>query len=229
FLGLALSNDGIIWDRYQDGAILADEWVEDMFVLKHEGLYYMFAEGMHDVAKYLVSPDGITWTPKGKLTVLKTDGTPLDEGPYGTPTVWVENGEKYLFYERNDLGVWLAKSEDFKTWTNVQDEPILQIGPGEYDEAAVAANQIVKYEDNYYMFYHGSNNPDWAKTGVTALWTSNVAMSKDLIHWVKYPNNPIVDGDHSSNIVVFNGKEYILYTTHDKVWRYDPIHSNSIE
>ncbi len=61
-------------------------------------------------------------------------------------------------------------------------------------------------------------NPD-----VEALWTSNVAMSTDLVNWTKYLYNPIVKGDHSSPVLVFDGKEYKLYTMHDKVWRYDAI------
>ena len=32
--------------------------------------------------------------------------------PCGTPTVWIENGVWYLFYEWNDKGVWLAKTND---------------------------------------------------------------------------------------------------------------------
>ncbi len=73
------------------------------------------------------------------------------------------------------------------------------------------------------MYYHGSSNPDWMDPGVVALWTSNVAMSTDLVNWVKYPDNPIVEGDHSSPVLVFDEKEYKLYTMHDKVWRYDAI------
>ena len=71
------------------------------------------------------------------------------------------------------------------------------------------------------MYYHASTNPDWMKPGVAALWTSNVAMSIDLINWTKYPHNPIVEGDHSSPIMVFNGKGYKLFTMHDEVWLYN--------
>ena len=221
YLGYATSEDGINWERYSKQAILLEIWAEDMHVTKHNDLYYMFAEGKGDIAHLLTSSDGINWSPQGNLTILKVNGEPIDAGPYGTPTVWIENGKKYLFYERNDLGVWLATSEDFKTWTNVQDEPVLEMGPESYDAAAVAANQIVKYNEKYYMFYHGSSNPDWMDPNVVALWTSNVAESTDLINWKKYPNNPIVEGDHSSPILVFDGNEYLLYTMHDKVWRYN--------
>jgi hypothetical protein len=53
-------------------------------------------------------------------------------------------------------------------------------------------------------------------------WTSNVAMSKDLIHWTKYPGNPIVKGDFSSPITVFDGKQFRLYTMHPSVCLYFP-------
>ncbi|MDC6366825.1 MULTISPECIES: glycosylase [Flavobacteriaceae] len=220
FLGLALSDDGVHWKRHAQKPLLPSVWVEDMFVHKENDRYYMFAEGRNDVAHLLVSQNGIDWEPQGNLNINKANGIPLDPGPYGTPTVWVENGEKYLFYERNDLGIWLAKSDDFINWTNVQDEPVLDLGPGTYDEAAVAANQVIKYKGKYYMYYHGSDNPDWNNKNVVALWSSNVAVSKDLLHWTKYEGNPIVQGDFSSNIVVFDGKSHVLYTTHDKVKRY---------
>jgi len=37
------------------------------------------------------------------------------------------------------------------------------------------------------------------------------------VHWVKYAKNPIVQGDHSSPITVWNGKAYRLYTMHPQV------------
>ncbi|MCG2461657.1 hypothetical protein K8352_12925 [Flavobacteriaceae bacterium F89] len=223
YLGYATSPDGIKWERQSKQPILPESWIEDMQVFPYEGTYYMVAEGVGDIAHLLTSPDGISWKDHGDLTILKVNGEPIDKGPYGTPTVWVENGNKYLFYERNDLGIWLATSKDFKTWTNVQDEPVLNMGPTAYDNEAVAANQIVKYKGKYYMFYIATANPDWKKPGVNAIWTSNVAMSTDLINWTKYPDNPIVEGDHSSPILIFDGKKYTLYTMHDKVWRYNAI------
>ena len=134
----------------------------------------------------------------------------------------IENGKWYLFYERNDEGIWLAESKDHVTWTNVQDDPVIKMGPEEYDAGAVAVNQVVKFKGRYYIFYHGSSNPDWANPASHALWTSNVAMSTDLTHWVKYPENPIVEGDHSSPIMVFDGKQYRLFTMHAAVCVYYP-------
>ncbi len=125
-LGYATSDDGIHWKRYPGNPIHKSTWVEDMQVVKHGGTYYMFAEGRNDIAHMLTSSDGISWQEQGALDIRQTDGRPISPGPRGTPTVWVENGKWYLFYERNDSGIWLAVSTDLKTWTNLQDDPVIK-------------------------------------------------------------------------------------------------------
>ena len=219
FLGYATSTDGIRWHRHSAEPVFSEKWTEDMFVIKDGTTYYMYAEGRNDVAHFLTSGDGLQWQEQGDLVILNRDKQVI-EPPYGTPTVWIEDGKWYLFYERNDNGIWLATSEDHRTWKNVRDEPVIQRGPEKYDAGAVAANQVLKYKEKYYLYYHASSNPDWANPKSKALWSSNVAVSTDLIHWKKYPGNPIVKGDHSSPILVFDGERYRLYTMHDQVWLY---------
>ena len=219
FLGYATSEDGISWTRYSDEPIFNERWTEDMFVFKDGGKYYMYAEGTFDIAHLLISDDGVNWEDLGDLVILDSKGESIPP-PYGTPVVWIEDGKWYLFYERNDLGIWLATTSDKITWTNVQDEPVIKMGPETYDAEAVAANQVLRHEGKYYLYYHGSSNPDWADANSNALWTSNVAVSSDLVNWEKYPENPIVEGDHSSPILVYDGNKNRLYTMHDKVWLY---------
>ncbi|MEZ5103519.1 MAG: hypothetical protein R2757_03405 [Draconibacterium sp.] len=221
YMGYATSEDGVQWKRYSDKPIFDKKWTEDIFVIKNEGEYYMYAEGANDVAHLLTSPDGLDWTEQGDITILTTKGDTI-AGPYGTPTVWIENGKWYLFYERNDMAIWLAKSEDKLTWTNVQDDPVLPLGPDQYDIGAVAADQVVKYNGKYFIYYHATSSMDWQHPASPVTWTSNVAMSTDLIHWTKYPENPIVKGDYSSPILVFDGRKPSLYTMHSEVCRYNP-------
>jgi len=216
YLGLAISSDGIHWQRYPENPIFDQSWVEDMCVLKHEGVYYMFAEGRNDIAHWLTSSDGIHWTDHGDLDIRQTSGKPISPGPYGTPTVWFEDGKWYLFYERNDEAIWLATSTDLKVWTNVQDDPVIRPGPEEYDQKAVALNQVIKYKGKYYGYYHATAFEPWRD------WSTNVAMSEDLVHWKKYPGNPIVKGDKSSGILVNDGQHYRLYTMHPDVRVYFP-------
>ncbi len=214
-LGYATSKDGIHWKRHPKNPLYGDHWTEDMMVVKHQGTYFMFAEGYQDRAHLLVSEDGVNWKRKGKLDVRKTDGKPISEGPYGTPTAFWEKGVWHLFYERRDLGIWLATSKDMKVWTNVQDDPVMNTGPDEYDKDQVAANQILKENGRYYLYYHGSAQSGPKK----GLWCTCVATSKDLLHWEKYPGNPIqpLEQNKSSGILVPDGIRYRLYTMHPEV------------
>lgn len=211
-LGHATSRDGIHWTRDQGNPVFSESWVEDMCVVHRDGTYFMVAEGKNDVAHLLKSPDGRQWTDLGPLDVRKRDGKPIDPGPYGTPTAWFENGTWYLFYERGDQGVWLASSKDLKVWTNLQDHPVIAIGPEPYDKTAVALNQIVKRDGIYYGFYHANSNRPWKN------WTTCLARSPDLVHWEKYPGNPIIENNCSSAILVRTPQgEDRLYTMHPDV------------
>jgi len=211
-LGHATSPDGIHWTRDPANPIFSGSWVEDMCVVRSGGKYFMFAEGKNDIAHLLTSGDGLKWTDHGSLDIRKTDGTPISPGPYGTPTAWLENGTWYLFYERGDLGVWLATSTDLRIWINVSDDPVIPMGPSPYDHEAVAVNQVVKRDGFYYAFYHANAARPWKD------WTTCVARSYDLLHWEKYPGNPIIENNCSSAILVRTPRgEDRLYTMHPDI------------
>lgn len=115
-----------------------------------------------------------------------------------------------------DQAIWLARSTDRKVWTNVSDEPIFTRGPEAYDQAAVAFNQIVKRNGVYYVIYHANRSFPWKD------WTTCIARSKDLVHWEKYPGNPIVANNSSSGIFVETPNGLRLYTMHPEVRRFEP-------
>jgi hypothetical protein len=213
-LGYASSPDGIRWTRSAMNPLSRDHWVEDMMVVKWGDTYYMFAEGSDDNhAVMLTSKDRVEWKWEGPLDVRLADGNRPAKKPCGTPTVWIEDDVWYLFYEHLDLGVWLATSNDVRSrvWTNVRDDPILVPGPAAYDRQLIALDQIVKHKGVYYAFYHASGN------GTPRTWNTNVARSTDLIHWQKFPGNPIVEDNRSSGIVVRDGDGFRLYTMHAQV------------
>ncbi|MCC7523563.1 MAG: glycosylase [Chitinophagaceae bacterium] len=215
-LGYATSTDGINWTRYKDNPVYSAGWVEDVFVMKEQDTYYMFAEGKNDIAHLLTSTDRINWTERGNLDIRKSNGEPIGKGPYGTPAVLKEKGIWYLFYERDDLGIWLASSKDLKTWTNIQDEPVIEMGPENYDKFGVAVNQVIKYKGLYYAYYHGTAFQDWSK------WSTCVAVSRYLKNWEKYERNPIIGEDTSSGILVNDGKQLIMYTMHPDIRLFYP-------
>lgn len=213
-LGYATSEDGLTWTRFVQHPIYDQRWVEDMCVIKQGDIYYMFAEGLNDHAQLLTSADKIHWTARGTLDIRYTTGKPLSAGPFGTPTAWYEDGTWYLFYERSDKGIWLAKSKGLAVWTNVQDEPVIGLGPDRYDSKMIAINQVIKYKDRYFAVLHGSGSED-----KPSLWTTNLAVSTDLIHWKKYAKNPLLpeSENKSSGLLIHDGEQFRLYTMHDKV------------
>ncbi len=214
-LGYATSADGIAWSRHKEKLLVDQLWVEDMMLVPHCGTWHMFAEGRDDQAQLLTSRDGVKWQRAGSLDVRKTNGQPIEPGPYGTPTAWLENGVWNLFYERHDAGVWLATSRDLKVWTNVSDEPVLRPGQGIHDRDLIAMNQIVKHKGRYYTYYHGS-----AKGETPSLWSTCVAVSDDLRSWKKYDGNPLLPRElnRSSGIVIRDCERFRLYTMHSEVW-----------
>lgn len=214
-LGHATSADGLRWRRDPDNPLVRDEWVEDVNVVRRNGQLLMFAEGTNDQAHALASTDGRRWTETGRLDVRLRDGSPVPPGPYGTPTVWVEGETWHLFYERRDEGIWLATSKDRRVWTNVRDEPVLARGPSTYDRTAVALNQIIKRDGWYYGLYHANAERPWKE------WTTCLARSRDLVHWEKYPGNPIVRDNASSGQFVEVGGRLRLYTMHPEVRAYE--------
>jgi sucrose-6-phosphate hydrolase SacC (GH32 family) len=214
-LGYAASPDGIHWTRSKKNPLSGEHWVEDMMVVKRGDTYYMFAEGtQNQFSVMLTSKDGIDWKWHGRLDVRMADGSRPAEGPVGTPTVWAHDDQWHLFYERLDQGVWLATTKDVESrvWINVRDEPVLVPGPAAYDKEMIALNQVIKYKNAYYGFYHGSGDATSPRT-----WNTNIARSTDLVHWEKYAGNPLVEDNKSSGIVAPVGRGFRLYTMHDQV------------
>ena len=115
-----------------------------------------------------------------------------------------------------DRGVWLATSRDLETFTNVSDEPVLACGPEPYDAQKIALDQILRYGGRYYAYYHASALEQGRE------WSTCIATSDDLVHWIKYRGNPVlpVDPEHpnrSSAMLVPDGSRHRLYTTHPDV------------
>ncbi len=212
-LGYAESADGLHWARPQDGPIYGERWVEDGMVVRDGGVYTLFSEGEGDRAQWMTSPDGLSWTWRGFLDIRTVAGEPIAPGPFGTPTVWREGDAWYLFYERDDRAVWLARSADREVWTHVRDEPVLVPGPEDHDRRLIALNQVFRLGGRYYASYHGKGEGD------EALWTVNLAWSEDLVHWKKCPENPLLPAAEnlSSGLWIEADDGLRLYTVHPEV------------
>lgn len=212
-LGLATSADGLHWIRQGDAPLVSDLWVEDMSITRHGGKWIMVAEGRDDIAHSLVSDDGLKWLSEGPLDIRSSNGQPISAGPRGTPFLMYEKSQWFLFYERGDAGVWLATSRDRKIWTNIQDEPVISLGPGKYDQGGIALNQVVKIDGQYLAVLHANE-----KRPFNSYWTTTFALSNDLIHWKKYDGNPVLANNSSSGqLIRLKNGTWRLYTMHPEV------------
>jgi predicted GH43/DUF377 family glycosyl hydrolase len=80
----------------------------------------------------------------------------------------------------------LAVSDDGIHWTKASDEPILSIYQSDcktWEKDCIYQPWLVEHEGTYYNFYNAANG---------GLEQSGLAFSNDLIHWVRYPYNPVV-------------------------------------
>ena len=216
-LGMAISDDGIHWKRSDRNPLIQNEWVEDISILKHDHQWIMVAEGKNDIAHSFISDDGLDWRREGPLDIRLKNGNQIAEGPRGTPFLMFENGIWHLFYERGDAGVWLARSSNRKVFTNVQDEPVIALGPKAYDRGAVALNQVLKIGEYYYAVLHANE-----KRPFGPYWTTTMARSKDLIHWNKCSVDPLIKTNSSSGqIVPLDNGTLRMYTMHPEVRVYE--------
>ncbi|MEJ7596227.1 MAG: glycosylase, partial [Planctomycetaceae bacterium] len=219
-LGLATSSDGIAWKRSSEQPIVGDFWIEDIMIVKVGDEFFMFAEGAEDQSQLLKSADGVHWDRIGTLDVRLTNGQPIPTGPFGTPTAFFEDGVWNLFYERRDAGIWLARSTDMKTWTNVADEPLLLPGLDQFDARMIAMNQVIRIGDTYVAVLHGTGSPEKPRQ-----WCTYLATSRDLRHWTKDLRGPLrpISENKSSGQLVHDGHQWRLYTMHDKVELHLPL------
>lgn len=216
-LGYATSTDGRHWTRHPRNPLISDLWVEDMMIVRDGPTLYMFAEGAEDQAQLLKSSDGVSWTRVGTLDIRLQNGTPIPPGPFGTPVAMKDERGWWLFYERRDQGVWLARSADMRIWTNVQDEPVMRPGP-DYDSQMMAMNQLIRAGDRYVAVLHGS-----ADTEKPRRWVTYLAESKDLLTWSK-AGAPLTvpELNRSSGMLLNTGGRWQLFTTHARLDTYHP-------
>ena len=204
-LGYATSDDGMHWTKYGNNPVYKGRWIEDMSVVKFGDTYHMFAEDESNdrpVIHRLTSKDKIAWTEQGNV-LEKMKGSDWEGSWVGTPLAWKESNGWYMLYEGGDPGdIGLAKSSDGINWKRVQQRSVLPQGIG-WENEATAPDSILKKNGIYYLFYHATGKK----------WQSGMAVSKDLLHWTRYPGNPVFPD--TSPVIVETPDRYFLYTTND--------------
>ncbi|MCC5835184.1 MAG: hypothetical protein JJU20_10655 [Opitutales bacterium] len=182
--------------------------VDCPFVFWHEGRYWMTFVGFDGVGYQTgiaYSVDLTSWTKQGLL---------IGRGPRGSVTQYNialtsllrENdlhgrgllkrvggrfvGTYHAYpdagYENGPAVIGLCFSEDLRQWE--LGDPVLYPDPDcAWESGGLYKSWILEFEGTYYLFYN-------AKNSTSAPWVeqTGVALSKDLKHWQRHAENPIL-------------------------------------
>jgi predicted GH43/DUF377 family glycosyl hydrolase len=144
---------------------------------KDEVLLYYSALGEEgDCVGLAVSNDGISFEKCG--LVMKGRA----------PVAVVRNGKVFLLsQERAGDGYCfkISVSDDGRSFTAVQAEPVFEAAPGSWDGMSVVTAKLAEDGEFVYMIYGGSADT------VDEPAYFGIARSKDLVHWERHPGNPI--------------------------------------
>lgn len=184
--------DGVTWNIHPEPIIDVGgpgSWDEnhalDPASILHDGkvfLYYTGSSPREDRTICLaVSEDGIHFT--------KYEQNPVIVG--GAPEVAYHDGTFYLYYWRTVPGkrgfqIHYATSKDGYRYTEPVNSVALPVGPeGSWESFTVETPRIFREGELFYMVYCASDrHKDYP-------YNAGLATSRDLVHWVKYPGNPI--------------------------------------
>ena len=229
FIGYATSADGIKWVKHGKAAEFP---AEDPYVVKHGDTYYMYYEDKSQAPfrniNLATSKDCEHWSEYRDNPVLSPHRWWTWAGGWWTwesqdvssPVVWLEGDVWYMLYEGRGLGcggtIALASSLDGKNWQRDRANPVFGPGPeGEWDGTDVVCDDLIRIDEQYYLFYHGYGES-------TRKWQSGVATSRDLRTWRRSPANPI---NTSDTTMVFYDGEYVFHhltAIGDGIGRYYP-------
>ncbi|MBQ4156637.1 MAG: hypothetical protein IJD86_00640 [Clostridia bacterium] len=207
-----------------------DDIHKERTLKKVNGRYWMFfhsypGEGYETGAAemglaWCEDEDLLTWHPLDHPVYSWKDGAAWEKGGLYKCCAVEKDGRYYMFYNAKNVteGFWheqtgFAVSDDLLHWQRGADEPVIKVTEGAWD-CHFASDPFVVYDskkDIWVMFYFGLGKRH-AQEGI--------ALSRDLIHWEKYPEPIITAGEegaidsthaHKPAVIQLNGILYHFY------------------
>jgi len=190
-----------------------EKCVDCPFVFRHNDRFYMMYVGF-DGTGYQTA-----LATSGNLTEWSFEGVILPRGDdssrwdcIGAAGSWIllesdgllevprlkKIGQKYWMvyhsypdpgYEAGSARMGLAwcEDEDLLSWHRLE-KPVLSYEDGkDWERAGLYKCCVVQAEGQYWMFYNAKDKTDWPWIEETGL-----AVSKDLCHWERHPDNPLL-------------------------------------
>ena len=200
-MGLAFSDDGISWTKYENNPVLTGtpgEWDQGTLwvpnVIRFNETHFIWVYGATSAGIGVAwSTDGIHWSKYANNPVITpTPGWYDSAEAEGGHTVLV-NGTLYLYiigYASDGTGArgGVATSTDGIHWTKIPGpftyNSILDIGPpGSVDDVEVEPEEPLILDGVWYLCY--------SYRSTSAYWKCGLAISDDGVNFVKDVNNPL--------------------------------------
>jgi len=196
-IGYAVSEDAIHWNRLRRPILYPLEpWeslgVEDPRVVEIEGEFYMTytAFGRLGFGAAIAG---------GSVTPMIAKSTNLISWKRIGPVVRGEDNKDHVLFPRRIGGafalllrprpeIWIAYSNDLKTWPKERMKKVFGPRPGNWDGVAVGANGVpIETEEGWLLLYHGYDENRVYRFGVALLDLDDpskvIHRPKDPIFW----------------------------------------------
>lgn len=211
------------------GPPVLKKWNNKYWLVYHAYPEFGYEEGSAKI--------GLAWTEDENLLewhrcpepiLTPEEGADWEKGGLYKECLIEHEGTFYLFYNaKNQDKRWVeqtgvAFSTDLKEWSRYEHNPVLKVTPDGWDSGFVSDPCVLQHNGEWVMYYFGYNYKQ-AQEGL--------ALSKDLLHWEKYPE-PIIkvgtDGEidsifaHKPSVITHEGVLYHFYCSCRKVKEGDP-------
>lgn len=196
-------------------------------LLKHDGRYWGvyhsypgqgYESGAASIGLIWCSRDDLSeWHRLDEPVFTWRDGCDWERGGLYKACVIRDGGRWMMFYNaKNEERAWveqtgLAVSDDLMHWKRCDENPLLRVTPGAWDQRFVSDPYVVRDGSRWLNFYFGLG-PGHAQEGL--------ALSDDLLHWEKV-DQPILpagasgslDSEHAhkASMVYWQGVLYHFY------------------
>jgi predicted GH43/DUF377 family glycosyl hydrolase len=198
-IGFATSEDGISWAVHPDPVLIPTpgSWdsytVEWPWVIREYGEYKMWYGGgsimYGEKIGYATSPDGINWTKYADNPVFEAGADDWEAAAVGMLCIMPFGGEYKMWYTgvstEIEFCIGYATSTDGILWQRATiNNPVLEPGPGQWDDSGIYAPRLLFIDGIYYMWYTGD---DGVKRQI------GLATSPDgIFNWAKHAANPVL-------------------------------------
>jgi hypothetical protein len=171
-----------------------DQYTDPGAVVYHDGMFHMFRNGFigwpaRVQIGYTISEDGITWEKQGEDPVLRTTDIEYAGTAALAASALVEDDGTWVLYfytwpalvgdEIGGIGRATAPAPE-GPWTPDADLILRPGVEGDWDDTQLVAPSVVKYNDQYLMYYNSPGSDGHERIGL--------AFSEDGVNWEKYDN-----------------------------------------